>query len=70
MVDRFILEENLLSLWGISDSLNVILEKIANDEIDNDELFNVINGLRIIHEFKCEKTFEVFETLVESGNIK
>jgi len=68
-VNRFTLEEHLTSLWEISDSLNVILEKIADDEMDNDELFNVLNGMRLIHKFKCEKTFEIFETLIESGKI-
>jgi len=67
--DRFDLEEAIMSAWNTANDLELIAERHIDGEIplNEDELANVLIGLKIIHNFRCEKLFSIFEHLLETN---
>jgi hypothetical protein len=59
-VDRFDLEQQIMSCWNITDDLDLLLEKVE----DNDELSNFVLGLKTIYRAKFERLFDIFEKVV------
>ena len=66
--DRFNLEEQIQNVWQTKDDLNAITERIYDDPdgpMTEDELTNVLIGLIELHDIRCKKLFNVFETMVK-----
>jgi hypothetical protein len=60
--DRFDLEQEILDCWGITDDLDVI---INSEQLNlNDDMLNVLIGLKRLYQLKFERTFATFEHLV------
>lgn len=59
-MDRFDLEQQIMSCWNITDDLDLLLEKVE----DNDELSNFVLGLKTIYRAKFERLFDIFEKVV------
>ena len=68
MYDRFNLEEEIQKVWQTADDLDTILYRImdAPDEPPTeDEITNMLIGLKEIHKSRCLKLMDVFESMVE-----
>ena len=71
MYDRFNLEEEIQKVWQTADDLDTILYRImdAPDEPPTeDEITNMLIGLKEIHKSRCLKLMDVFESMVENKN--
>jgi len=69
-MDRFKMEESIMSCWQTKDDMLLISERLSeDDELSKDSLANAILGLGEIHEMRCRKLFEIFEEMVNSGLI-
>ena len=69
MYDRFNLEEEIQKVWQTADDLDTILYRImdAPDEPPTeDEITNMLIGLKEIHKSRCLKLMDVFESMVEN----
>ena len=67
--DRFNLEEEIQNVWQTTDDLDTILYRImdAPDEPPTeDEITNMLIGLKEIHKSRCLKLMDVFESMVEN----
>ena len=72
MYDRFNLEEEIQKVWNTEEDLDTILYRImdAPDEPPTeDEITNMLIGLKEIHKSRCLKLWDVFETMVENKKI-
>ena len=59
MKNRFDLEDEIMSLHGFADNLSTLSESIVNEELTTDEIFNIIEGTRlmlILHSKKMQDT--------------
>jgi len=66
--DRFNLEEEIQNVWYTVNDLNTILHRMmdAHDgPPTEDEITNMLIGLKEIHNSRCMKLWDVFETMVE-----
>ena len=65
--DRFNLEAEILSVWNTKDDLNAITGRMMDDPdpMTEDDIANVLIGLSELHDIRCKKLFEVFETMVK-----
>jgi hypothetical protein len=60
--DRFDLEQEILDCWGITDDLDVI---ISSEHLNlDDDILNILIGLKSLYQLKFQRTFETFESLV------
>ena len=67
MYDRFNLEEEIQNVWHTEEDLNTILYRImdAPEAPSEDEITNMLIGLKEIHKSRCLKLMDVFESMVE-----
>ena len=65
--DRFNLEEDIQNVWQTKDDLDSIAERLFDDPngpMTEDEIGNLLVGLSELHNTRCIKLFQVFETMV------
>jgi hypothetical protein len=64
MGKQFDLEQQILDCWGITDDLDVVLEAICESDIKQDQLANIILGIRELYNLKFTRTFNTFESYI------
>jgi len=68
MYDRFNLEEEIQNVWQTKDDLDAIAERLI-DGLDGpmteDDIGNLLVGLSELHNTRCIKLFQIFETMVK-----
>lgn len=73
MTDRFDFEQKIMNAWGVVDDLDLLLDKIANLEAVHptvqDELANIVLGLKSVSQMRFEDLFRTFEEMVADGKI-
>lgn len=62
-MDRFELEAAITDMYNTSDEISVILDNL--ESIDNDEIYNCLIGVKKLHELRCKKLFNIFETMLK-----
>ena len=67
--DRFGLEMAIMNAWNTSDDIGLLADAVMNDELDTDELVNTLLGLQQLHQIRSKKAFEIFESMIEDGQI-
>ena len=65
--DRFNSEAEIMSVWNTKDDLNAITSRMMDDPdpMSEDDIANVLIGLSELHDIRCKKLFNVFETMVK-----
>ena len=65
--DRFNLEAEIMSVWNTKDDLNAITGRMMDDPdpMTEDDIANVLIGLSELHDIRCKKLFNVFESMVK-----
>jgi len=71
-MDRFDLEAQIMQSWSTADDIKLLSESIQDhsEEWNIDRIANALNGLLILHEVKSQKMFDIYEELVERGDLK
>ena len=65
--DRFNLEEEIQKVWSTEEDLNTILYRImdaSEGPPSEDEITNMLIGLKEIHNSRCIKLWDIFETMI------
>ena len=64
--DRFNLEAEIMNVWNTKDDLESITHRMMDDPdpMSEDDIANVLIGLSELHDIRCKKLFNVFETMV------
>lgn len=70
MADRFDLENAIMSAWNTADDLELLADAVINEELDTDQISNALIGLQQMHSMRAKKVFEIFESLIESGDVQ
>ena len=65
--DRFNLEAEIMNVWNTKDDLESITSRMMDDPdpMSEDDIANVLVGLSELHDIRCKKLFNVFETMVK-----
>ena len=65
--DRFNLEEEIQNVWSTTEDLDTVLYRIMDAHEgppSEDEITNMLIGLKEIHNSRCIKLWDVFETMI------
>jgi len=64
--EPFDLEESIMNVWNTKDDLNAITSRMLDDPdpMSEDEISNLLIGLAEMHNIRCKKLFDVFETMI------
>ena len=70
--DRFNLEAEIMNVWQTKDDLESIISRMMDDPdpMSEDDITNVLIGLSELHDIRCKKLFNVFETMVKNNCFK
>ena len=65
--DRFNLEAEIMNVWNTKDDLESITSRMMDDPdpMTEDDIANVLIGLSELHDIRCKKLFNVFESMVK-----
>ena len=69
--DRFNLEEEIQKVWGTVEDLDTILYRImdaSEGPPSEDDITTMLMGLKEIHNSRCMKLWDVFETMIRQKN--
>jgi hypothetical protein len=69
-MDRFELEDAIMACWHTADDLKLVTKQILEGDGDKDNLANALIGIQELHNLRCQRVFDIFSALVESGAIK
>jgi len=60
--ERFELEQQIMNCWSVVDDLDTLFEEVCeNDEFTQDQISNILLGLKELYQLKFEKLFRQFE---------
>ena len=69
-MNRFDLEDAIMSCWVTKEDIRLVSERVLEDEeLSQDSLVNVLEGIAEMHNMRCKKLFEIFEGMISSGHI-
>ena len=70
--DRFNLEAEIMNVWNTKDDLESITSRMMDDPdpMSEDDIANVLIGLSELHDIRCKKLFNVFESMVKNKCFK
>ena len=70
--DRFNLEAEIMHVWNTKDDLESITSRMMDDPdpMSEDDIVNVLIGLSELHDIRCKKLFNVFESMVKADCFK
>jgi hypothetical protein len=68
-MDRFELEEAIMACWNTADDLKLVTQQILDGADDKDNLANALIGIQELHNLRCQRVFDIFESLIETGTI-
>ena len=70
--DRFDLETEIANVGNTEQDLDIILYRMMDSSegpCSEDEITNMLIGLKEIHKSRCLKLWDVFESMLEDGTI-
>lgn len=67
--DRFGLENAIMNAWNTADDIGLLADAVMEGELDTDELANALLGLQQLHHIRSKKAFDIFEAMIEGGQI-
>lgn len=70
MSDRFDFEQEIMGCWSIIDDINILLKRLNEDKIKQEDSKEYLSSLKTIYQVKFEQMFETFEDLIKKGYIK
>lgn len=66
MKDRFDLESQIMSCWNVVDDLDLLFEEVTESEqLDQDQLSNILLGMKELYQLKFQKLFSTFENSIK-----
>lgn len=65
MTTQFDLEQQILDCWGVCEDLDVLMEGVLDRDMTQDDIANVLIGMKTLYNLKFSRTFETFETLLK-----
>lgn len=70
MTKRFELEQQIMSCWNVCDDLKAIESLYDLRKVSEDEILNLLIGVRSLYQAKFENLFDNFEKMVQNGDIR
>jgi hypothetical protein len=61
--NRFDLEQQIMNCWNVCEDLETVCEGVLEREINQDQISNVLLGMKELYQLKFEKLWENFEAL-------
>lgn len=67
---RFDLEQEIHECWNVTRDIDTLLEGVVEQDLTQDQISNILLGMKELYELKFDKMFRTFETLVKHQQIR
>jgi len=67
--DRFTLEEKIMECWNVTSDLDTLMHAI-DDEASEDDILNIIIGMKALYNQKFNTLFQTLTELIQNGIVK
>lgn len=69
--NRFDMEQHIMNCWNVCEDLETLMEGVLDREMTQDQISNVLIGMKELYHLKFEKLWESFESMCsESAQVK
>ena len=70
-MNRFDLEDAMSNLHQISEEIEIIVYAVGDSPIEHteDQLLNMLIGIKQLHDTRYQKMWNIFEQLIQNGTI-
>lgn len=65
MSDRFDLEQQIMACWNVTSDIDTLCEGVLESDMTNDQIANILLGMKQLYELKFDKMFRTFEELIQ-----
>ena len=65
MNDRFDLEQQIMACWNVTSDIDTLCEGVLESDMTNDQIANILLGMKQLYELKFDKMFRTFEELIQ-----
>lgn len=69
MSDRFDLEQQLIECWKVTDDINLVYASVMDTNMSQDDIANVLLGLKTLYDLKFNRLWNTFETCIHNRDI-
>ncbi len=69
MSDRFDFEQQLMDCWNVTKDIDTLFEAVMERDPSNDQVANVLLGMKELYDMKFDKLFSMFEELVKCSKL-
>ena len=67
-VSRFDLEEKIMDCWSVTRDIDALYRHVCNSkDISEDEIANILLGLKQLYDIRFNELFDTFERLIHVG---
>lgn len=66
---RFDLEDAISACWNTSADIELLAEHVGEQESTDDSVLNILQGIKELHELRCQRVFDIFSALIASRKI-
>lgn len=67
--NRFDLEQQILDAWKVTDDINLVYGSVMETTMTQDEIANVLLGMKALYELKFNRLWDTFEKCVHNREI-
>lgn len=64
---RYDLEQQIMDCWGICEDLGTVIEAVLENGLTEDQIANILQGMKDLYHLKFEKTFETYEKVLREN---
>lgn len=68
-INRFDLEQEIMNCWKVIDDIDLLAEGVCEGTLTQDQIANILIGMKDLYNMKFEKTFGIFEECISKGKI-
>jgi hypothetical protein len=68
VIELYQIEEQIMKCWKVTEDIDDLFEYIVEGEygkMDQDEISNVLMGMKVLYDIKFSKLFEMHEEVVK-----
>lgn len=61
----FDLEQGIMKCWNVVDDLELLYSRCMEKPLDQDEMANILLGMKQLYHLKFEQCFDLFESVTQ-----
>lgn len=70
IIDYHDIEMEIHKVWNLVDDLDTFLQALDNGDLSEDDIINIVIGIRTMTDLRLKKLFDVYEKFLDNKRVK